>query len=354
MRIPPRGALDNQVTLLIAVTGALLAALSVRAVLPAQFLLDDAHLRRAMSGGALATDAESFREVAVLYELLQLEHAAPLAALLGLGLYVLALLLALGWERIPQLSALSLLVALALLVPGLAYLAQYSKELLTVVVALVVIIAPARGRLGIVLGEMAVLAAALAYGAVLRPYWLLVAAAYLAWRVLLPRTSQPLLLLAVPLAGYAVLQPAFRIALGTGLQGQRDWSNAERADTAVNTVITSIAPGADGALGVLAALAMLGLLLVPVGLLASGDLFHLASGIAISAVWLLVLVPVLRGRLVEPVGPRGIRAVRAASLLLALVLVQALFEPDYGSALKHLTPLLPLVLLVHLHRKDPS
>lgn len=135
--------------------------------------------------------------------------------------------------------------------------------------------------------------------------------------------------------------------------------NAERADVDVNTVILSLAPEATGAVGVAAAVAMVGLMVVPVDLLLSGSPFHLLSGLAMALIWLLVLIPVLGGRLVrEPTGgapldtPERIRATRAASLLLAFLLVQALFEPDYGSALKHLTPMLPLVLMVHLSRRS--
>jgi hypothetical protein len=347
--------LEQQVAVLLAAVGALLASLGVRAVLPEQFLLDDGHLQLAMSGGSLFTDAESFQEVAAMYTALHLDDAAPLAGLLGMGVYVGALLLAAGWERIAQLSPLSLLVTMAFLVPALAYLAQYTKELVTLSAALVVVAVPGgRGRLGTVLGEGAVLAAALAYGATLRPYWLLIAGVYLGWRVLLPRTANPLLLIALPLAAYAMLQPAFRIVLGHGLQGQREWANAERAGTSVNTLITSIAPDADGLLGVLAALAMIALMVVPLDLLTSGEIFQLASGAAILAVWTLVLAPVVTGRFVGAAGPGAIRATRAASLLLAFLVVQALFEPDYGSALKHLTPLLPLVLIVHLHRRTPA
>src|SRR5699024_5915568 len=133
-------------------------------------------------------------------------------------------------------------------------------------------------------------------------------------------------LLAVPVVVYAVLQPMFSAVLGHGLQGQREWANAERADTAVTTLIHSVAPEATGILGVGAALVMTALMVVPAGLILTGSPFHLASGIAICCLWMLVLVPVLRGALVRrgpaqgpgpgpgPDGPGQVRAVRAASL----------------------------------------
>jgi hypothetical protein len=50
-----------------------------------------------------------------------------------------------------------------------------------------------------------------------------------------------------------------------------------------------------------------------------------------------------------------LRAARASALLVAVVSVQAIFEPDFGSYLKHLTPLMPLFLtLVPLRARGAS
>ncbi len=45
-----------------------------------------------------------------------------------------------------------------------------------------------------------------------------------------------------------------------------------------------------------------------------------------------------------PLSERTPRPERAVALLLALVVVQAIFEPDYGSYVKHMVPVLPLFL----------
>lgn len=349
--------LENQILMLLLAGSALVAALLVRSVLPEQFLRDDGHLQLAMRGGSLFTDAESFQAVATMYLVTGLDQAPPLAAMLGVGVYTAAMFAALGWSRLPHLSPVTIAMAAATFVPALAYLGQYTKEFATALVALAVTCIPGGRRLGTVLpGDAVVVALCLWYGLTLRPYWLIVAIGYVLLRLVLSRTAHPLALLAVPVLLYAALQPAFQAVLGHGLQGQRDWANAERAGTEVNTLIVSVAPEAGGLMGVGAALVMVALMVVPVPLLLSGSVYHLAAGLAIAGLWLLVLVPVLRGRLREVPRacadePGRVRAARAAALLLAFLLTQALFEPDYGSALKHLTPLLPLVLLVHLHRR---
>ncbi|HIY66433.1 MAG TPA: hypothetical protein H9830_09180, partial [Candidatus Agrococcus pullicola] len=42
----------------------------------------------------------------------------------------------------------------------------------------------------------------------------------------------------------------------------------------------------------------------------------------------------------------GVLARRSIALILALTVVQAVFEPDYGSSLRHLTPLMPLAIVL--------
>jgi quinol-cytochrome oxidoreductase complex cytochrome b subunit len=114
-----------------------------------------------------------------------------------------------------------------------------------------------------------------------------------------------------------------------------------------------------------AVLLLLGLL-VPIQLFLSGNAFHILSGAMIAFLWITALAGILRAKHGPRAGAerdihapkkrdsnRSLRATRAAALLLAVVLVQAIFEPDFGSYLKHLTPLLPLFLtLVPLRERD--
>ncbi|MDO5662728.1 MAG: hypothetical protein Q4G40_08540 [Brachybacterium sp.] len=355
----PRAA-ENRMLLVAGITLALIGSLIIRQYLPVQYLLDDAHLRDAMGGGGILTDAESFSLIAEGYRMMGLDAAPPLAGLLGMLIFSTAVLLAISWQDLSRITVPTLLLIGVVFVPGLVYLGQFSKEIVTALLALLVLALPAGNTAGRrLLAEIAIVAAALAYGVLLRPYWLIIAALYVVVRLTLPRTRHPLALLAIPAVAFAILQPLFLEVLGSGLQGQREWSNAERpAGTEVATLIPSIAPDATGVVGVLAALAMVGLMLVPLGLLLSGSAFHMAAGVLITLLWLSVLVPVLRGAYLAPRGEhrsgaatsRQVRATRAAALLLSVVMVQALFEPDYGSVLKHLAPLLPLLVLIRVQQ----
>ncbi|GAB2536136.1 hypothetical protein [Brachybacterium huguangmaarense] len=336
--------IGNQVVLVLLVGGVVSLAPLVRAVLPERFLLDDGHLQLAMDPATAHLTDSSFTGAGTVYDLLGVDGSAPLASLLNLALFAVCVLAALGWNRIREARAWELCVVAAALMIGLVYLGQFSKELLTLGIGALVVLGP-RGRVG----DLAILLGCVAYGAAVRPYWLIIAALFVLWRLVLARTRSPWALIGVPVLVYAALQPAFAVALGGGLQSARESVNSVRVDSdSVASLIVSPLPDAAGPLGVLAALVMLVLMAVPVPLLVSLSPYHMASGAVILAFWVLVVAPVVRGRVVlrrEAAAPRGrIVALRAASLLLAFLLVQALFEPDYGSALKHLAPLLPLVL----------
>lgn len=332
--------LGNQVVLVLIIGTALMLAPAARLVLPEQYLLDDGHLRESMAGRMEGLDSTSFARTAGLYRLLGVSEVPTAAALLGMVLFAAAVIAALGWERIRELSPLGLGVLGVSMALALVYLAQYSKELITLAIGLLVLVAP-RSRWG----DAMILGACLLYAGTLRPYWVIIAVLFVIWRWALVHVRRPVLLLLIPVLAYLALTPLFELVLGTDLQSQREWSNQERGPlTPVASIIHSPIPGARGLLGVASVCLMLVLLVVPLPLLATGSPVHAVSALLITGIWALVLVPIARGRLVGVRSATGVRAARAAALLLALLLTQALFEPDYGSTLKHLTPLLPLVL----------
>ncbi|MCG7309856.1 hypothetical protein [Brachybacterium sp. ACRRE] len=358
--------LGNQIAVVLMAGAALLAAPVMRSIVPEQFVLDGGHIDHSIHGPILG-DAQSFRRVAAIYTALGLGDQQSLAAMLGIALFIAAVFAAIGWTRIRDLSLVGLAAVAASLGLAAVYLAQYSKEHVTLLLVLLVLLLP-RGRRW----DLAVPLLCVAYGATLRPYWLLIAVLYLGWRILLSRTRNPLVIVAALALVYALLQPAFQIALGQTLEGMRTWSNEQQANADVATVIDSAFPDATGPLGVLSALIALVFLVIPVPLGSTGTPYYAVSALLIMAIWAVALRPVVSGELITtgrasraggarwgadparlgaaPIGSpaasqdSGVRTARAVSLLLALLVVQAIFEPDYGSYLKHLTPMLPLAL----------
>lgn len=334
----------NQVAVLVFAAGALLASLVARSVLPERFLRDDRSLQLGMMPDKRYLVASSFQDVASIYRALGLQDLAPLAALLSLALFVVSLFAAVGWGRLRHAQLFDLAVIGAALALAVVYLGQYSKELVTIAITTLLLLAP-RGRRW----DLVIVLACFGYGAALRPYWLIIGCLFLVWRVALSVARHPAWLLLVPVLAYVSLQAAFAIFLGDGLQSQREGLNGVRPDAdSVASLIVSPLPDAPGPAGVLAILVMVLLLLFPLPLLAIGSLYHLVSAALIAFFWLAVLIPVARGHITGPREEAPSRALvvaqRSAALLFSLLMVQALFEPDYGSYFKHMTPVLPLVL----------
>jgi hypothetical protein len=93
--------------------------------------------------------------------------------------------------------------------------------------------------------------------------------------------------------------------------------------------------------GALNALCTLVLLIVPVPLTFGGSPVYLVFAGMMGLLWISLILAVRTGML-SGWFRLDVRLARATSLLLAMLMVQAVFEPDYGSYIKHLTPLLPL------------
>jgi hypothetical protein len=74
---------------------------------------------------------------------------------------------------------------------------------------------------------------------------------------------------------------------------------------------------------------------------------YVLYAVGIFAVWMTLLVTTVRGwKRLSQKDRHGVHL--GLSVLWAMLTVQAIFEPDYGSYLRHLTPMLPLILGVSL------
>jgi hypothetical protein len=202
----------------------------------------------------------------------------------------------------------------------------------------------------------------LLYALVFRPYWVIIAAFYVMWRLFFTRYRQPVLAFLLLVLAYLVLQIVFMRFLEVGLTANRTVVNEGRAGVDVGSLITDPLP-ADPVLMVPNAMILFLWLLIPIPLLFTPSPFYFFSAAVIAFLWANPLIHFLRlsrsraSRVPEPgfaQSARITRRWRSASLLLAMVSVQAIFEPDYGSYLKHLTPMMPLFLALVPERTPAS
>jgi len=327
-----------------------------RTFLHERFTFDGNYIGATLQFPDKSLDPEDpFRNIALVYRFLGLTHSADLAAMLALAVFGVAVFAALRWHELAQLTPIGLGIITVCYLLALIYLAQYSKEFVSLVLVALVLLLPS-GRWP----EIALVGGMIAYAVTIRPYWGIVVGLYVVGRILLPRIRGIIPVLILVALTYVGLQLAFHGIIGESLSYPRVSVNDTRAgvNVTVGSLIVDFLPNAVGLEWLNAFLVFLSLV-APWPLLLGGSVTYLVMGTLLLFLWGTLFWTIHRlGRenaahrnrriaspsAFAPLRDRSPRPERAVALLLALVIVQAIFEPDYGSYVKHLAPVLPLFL----------
>ncbi|GAB3284756.1 hypothetical protein [Microbacterium lacusdiani] len=313
---------------------------------PAHFRFDSDKIQEGAQGRVY--DDSTFDTVSAIYRFLGLADAPDIAGLLGYALFVVTLLVAVNRSKgSPSLYRVAVLSIAAVL--GGVYLGGYSKDAFVLLIVLALLIAGPH-----LLWDIAILAIMVWYGLNFRQYWLLVALGYVAFRLLQRRPMRVRWLLFWLIVGIAIVSLGFWLVFDIAPDMYRTRANETRSEIASATVIEPFIEGAQPFAGIANNILTVGALFVPLPLALKGEVYYVAIAAMLVTVWVGFLRSASRfGRTVDSVSPHNILTIRAVSLVLAFVMVQSLFEPDYGSALRHLVPLLPLMIAVGTVRFAP-
>lgn len=359
-RLDVRGA-SIQLYVLALVGLSVALASRFRNFLDQKFTLDAIWIQNTLTIPDASLDtADPFRNTALVYRILGLATRPDAAAMIAIAVFGVAVLAAVRWEELTRLTLPGLAALTIAYLLALVYIAQYSKEFVSLVLVALFLLLPRRA-----LAELALVGAMIAYAVTIRPYWWIVVVLYVFGRALLPRTRGLFPVLLFVLATYGCLQLVFNNVLGEALSFSRTAVNGLRADIniSVGSLIVDFLPD-QVALQWLNAFLVFLSLVVPWPLILGGSSVYLVMGVVLAALWGLVGWSILRIQRERrgdhrrtsrfaPFAERTPRPERAVALLLALVVVQALFEPDYGSYVKHIVPFLPLFLALLPLRRGP-
>lgn len=347
----------SQLAVLLIAGAAVLLASRFRSSLDEKFTLDGDYIESVLRIPDASLDVDDpFRNIALVYRVLGLSDAPDLAAMLALAVFGVAVFSAVRWSELARLTPVGLAAIAVSYALALIYLAQYSKEFVSLLLTALVLVLPKAAW-----AEVILVAAMIGYAVTIRPYWGIVVVLYVAGRFLLPRVRGLLPVLAGVLAVYGGLQVLFNSFLGEALSFSRTSVNELRAEinVSVGSLIVDFLPDQVALQWVNAFVVFLSLV-VPWPLLLGGSLTYLVMGFVLASFWALVAWSIIRlqrerrglggpelpGSKVAsaPLAERRSRPERAVALMLGLVVVQAIFEPDYGSYVKHIVPMLPLLL----------
>lgn len=307
-------------------------------ILPNRFFADGQFIQRLALGRTGGAD-QSYRAVSSVYRALGLASNTTGAALLGYSLAVVCVLIvarkcrgiATGW----QVTALQVIVIFF----SAIYLGYYSKDVFVLAFTALALLLPRKA-----LAELLILALMFVYSQTFRSYWLVVLVLYVVMRIAYSKTrsrARMILLSVLLLVGVSM---AIYITRGIAADYYRLVVNQSRIGAEdATTMITPFVSLPQPAGGVVNNLITLAALVIPLPLAALGAAYYLTLAVLLTFVWLSFYRSL---KFLGPMQNMPVAIERSVALIFAFVATQALFEPDYGSALRHVTPLLPLVLLV--------
>ncbi|WP_448852722.1 polysaccharide biosynthesis tyrosine autokinase [Corynebacterium sp. 335C] len=336
--LPP--AASAIVVIGLAVAVGLLIVLFRDHIFPARFDFDAEKIRRLIDF-PVALDAEqlgSFSDIAAFYEAVGIGGDRLLAGFLGFGALLAGIALAI-WRGggVPDSVQISAVLGAGIII-GTAFLGTHTKEVLVALLVAIVLLLPSGW-----FWELLVVAACVGFGMEYRSYWMLIAAGYVVFRLYLTlRRGTRGMFPAAPLlvAGFGFV---LWLAMGVAPDHYRVSVNEVRLDGAdAQTMIGRLVSWPEPIGGIVNNVSTFVFLLLPLPMLALGTAYHAVLAVVIFALWATFAWATAAFR-EEGIPPMTARAI---ALVMAFVSVQALFEPDYGSALKHLTPMLPLIVLI--------
>lgn len=308
-------------------------------LLPRRLLFDSERIQQfVISPGLLARDG-SYSSTAALWRVFTDGGSVRLVGLVTFAVFALVTFSIAGTGAAERIGPVSLALIVLTLVLGAVFIAGYTKEFFVALVVFVVIRAP-RGWQGEVIG----VGALVLYGTFVRQYWLLIAVAYVALRLAAGVARPVRIYLVAAVTGLLVASVVFPLVLGVPLYSFRDAILTDITVTPDSAIAGLFANGS--AVGdVLNPLIIWVQLQFPVHLLVGSavQMFGTAAIIALWSGFWFAMWRMDRARF----SLRG-REGRCAALVFSCLLALSLFEPDFGSYLRHLAPMAPAVLCMVL------
>lgn len=291
-------------------------------------------------------DYGSFATITSVYHALGLANSPTLAGFFGVIIAHCALAVVLWRMRPIRVTAFSVcaLVLHSLLVG--VYQGVYTKEIIISTVVIVVAAVPT-GLQSAWIWDCVLAVVMAALGHYFRPYWVLIAVFFFGLRLFVSNTALSrrwittrrfvLLMVACSLVASLVI-----VARGFPADHYRTLVNAGRgADT--GSLIGRFVEHPEPIAGIVNVVLSTVMLIFPVTLATKLSPYYLVIFVVIASFWASYFHAV-RQWLHSDYRPPLVG--RAVCLIAAFAVVQGLFEPDYGSALRHLTPLIPLFFIV--------
>lgn len=324
----------------------LVIVLRREALLPARFLGDERTIQT-LAQQTWETQADpSYGTVALLYRVAGLADAPLLASILGFTVGCIPYFIV--FRSAPKASARGLatpIVVFGILLTAI-YMGTFSKEIFIVpIIAMVLTFRSGPWKF------LTLLMAILAYAYFFRSYWFVLAAAFTV--LMMARRFMAPSKIVFAIAPTLVVLGSTLIIFLMSVPGDyyRSSVNAYRESYGdVNSLIPRYVEIGEPLSGIANNVLSYVFLQFPFPLLAKFSPYYIVLAGVISLVWIVFYRALLRSPWHSDGGNHAAaRYSRVALFLISFLVTQSFFEPDYGSALKHLTPFVPALLWIYVH-----
>lgn len=346
-----RAALIRDLALVFGLGVGLMILLNRAAFLPARFRGDETTIQELAQQIWETPEDDSYSSVAFIYRILGLADQPLLASLIGFCIGCIPYFLIFRGTSSDSYGKYTAPILIFGVIMTAVYMGTYSKEVFVVpIVILFIVLKAGSGRM------LVILTAVCCYAEFVRNYWFFLAASILvllaSQKLFRSWTAMFWTSAALVLAGSAFITAI----MGVPADYFRTSVNLFREATGdVNSLIPRYVEFPEPVGGILNNLLSFVVLQVPIPLLLKASPYYLLLSFVIGMLWIIFYRSVLSSNIIN-MSDRDLqtRFIRCVCLLLSFVVTQSFFEPDYGSALKHLTPLIPVLLWVYVHSNTRS
>jgi len=298
-------------------------------IFPEKYFFDSVTLQYAIDHPIRERLEQSFSNTAKFYRILHIDKNF-VAPLLCIVTYFLLIVKLFKNYSIEYISFFSYILVVAYSAIAMVYLATYSKDFLLFL--LVIIPFVYFEKKSIIIWTLFVVF----YAYFFRTYWFISIALFWGIKLFIIKSPKKFLLL-IPLV-YLAMNFVYHYIFGTSITAIREGANTDRDIESGQTIIKTYIEGSNLLSESLNSIVTLVFFIVPI------PLFLLLKPFYIILTLLIVVFfyNFLKFYLNES---RHKEFENIFSFVISFMIVQSLFEPDYGSFVRHLSPLYPFIFL---------
>ncbi len=336
--------LDANLSFLIWATIALLfplLAIFKENVIPHYFFYDASTIDHFMHLNTPLTKGDSYASTAAFYNFFNISRDSVLFPIIASMIIIYYFFQVLKKSTVEKISILEFGMFFYYVLLCLIYMTLLSKDFIVMLGIIPFMFFSKRKVLGLFIWS----ALALFYGVYFRAYWFLILGLFWTLYFLIFFIRRPIYLFLLVLFFLFILAVVFQVGMGIDVDNFRTIVNDVRLDTNetnANSMITNVIPGGGLFISWLNVCLTWVFMMVPVPLILALSPYYLVIS---------VLMILLYAKFWKAIGI----ALRNQSdptmkgvicLLLSFTAIQSIFEPDYGSYVRHLGPFYPLFFYV--------